>query len=161
MWRCMTVSQLCITVMTQLNLPIPAMQLLACQSHPQTISGSSKVTTPVSVEQTWNPLCPCSMMFVWASWNRCAPSFSFPPIISVSVISLTAFPGHCPTIPFKLGSQKLWNIWTGWMTSCNICLISIWRVNRASGVILHICADTVMSAVCVNTYEYHSRLPSC
>lgn len=43
-WRC--------AVVTPVDLPVLATELLACQSHPQTICGSHGVTTPVSVEQT-------------------------------------------------------------------------------------------------------------
>lgn len=43
-WRC--------AVVTPVDLSVLATELLACQSHPQTICGSHRVTTPVSVEQT-------------------------------------------------------------------------------------------------------------
>lgn len=43
-WRC--------AVVTPVDLSVLATELLACQSHPQTICGSHGVTTPVSVEQT-------------------------------------------------------------------------------------------------------------
>lgn len=99
-------------VVTPVDLSVLATELLACQSHPQTICGSHGVTTPVSVEQTlqqkkWQnnkknkkptythtqTLLAFLAVFVWVH--------AHPPVtIRASVL-------HLSTTPLKLGGQKV------------------------------------------------------
>lgn len=88
------------------NLPVLATQLLACQSHPQTISGGYRVTTPVSVEQTWwNPPCLTTKTLPRCFTSILSSLFSHPPT-SGSVIPLAALPGHCPTTSAETGQPR-------------------------------------------------------
>lgn len=92
--------------MTPENLPVPATQLLACQSHSQTISGDHSclrgTNTKPNLPQNKNTALPRGCME--HPGIGAAPPF-FSPTSSVSVIPPTALPGPCPTATLKLGSQ--------------------------------------------------------
>lgn len=98
------------------------------------------VTTPVPLEQTRNPPCPKTkkqhyplMMFVWVSWNRCAPSFSFsthhPCICYPSHSQITAPPPR-----------------SAWAAKATFAPSQSGMSTVSQELILYICANTLKSA---------------